>query len=136
MNRNLNSMNIWLNQEPHDRNRLLLRKATRKLNRNSPVALAPRRPKRLIRIGSIEKTRNKHDSLNLLFLLYRLVKTRDNQTTVKSRSGKTLGATRVQIYMRVVTQDMTILTQKPKSLDTRSPVVKLADVQFVTSMPM
>ena len=129
-------MNTWLKQEPHDRNRRLLSRATRKLDRNSPVTLIPRRPERSIRIESIEKTRNKHDSLNLLFLLYRLVKTRDNQTTVKSRSGKTLGATRVQIYMRVVTQDMTILTQKPKSFETRSPVVKLADVQFVTSMPM
>jgi len=65
-----------------------------------------------------------------------LIRTLKNyHTTVKSRSGKTLGASNVHIYRRVVVQDNTTRTQKPKPLDVRLPVTMLAEVQFVISMP-
>jgi len=46
-----------------------------------------------------------------------------------------LGASNVHIYRRVVVQDNTTRTQKPKPLDVRLPVTMLAEVQFVISMP-
>lgn len=38
--------------------------------------------------------------------------------------------------MRATAQEMRTLTQNPKPLEMSVPVVKLAEVQFVTSMPM
>lgn len=38
--------------------------------------------------------------------------------------------------MRATAQEMMILTQNPKPLEMSVPVVRLAEVQFVTSMPM
>jgi len=67
----------------------------------------------------------------LTLLLFKM-----SQTTVKSRSGNTFGAIKVQIYSNATTQEITTLTQNPKLFDMRVPVVRLADVQFVTSMPI
>lgn len=38
--------------------------------------------------------------------------------------------------MSIVTQDIATLTQKPKSFEVKFPVVGLAEVQFVTSIPI
>ncbi len=57
------------------------------------------------------------------------------QTTVKSLLGKIRGAIKVQMYSNVVDHAIICLTQKPKSFELRSPVIMLAEVQFVMSMP-
>lgn len=54
---------------------------------------------------------------------------------MKSRLGQTLGAIKVHIYSKAVAHDRVILTQNPKSFDISTPVVRLADVQFVISIP-
>ena len=57
------------------------------------------------------------------------------QTTVKSLLGQTLGATSVHMYRKAVAQERVIRTQKPKLLEMSWSVVRLAEVQFVISMP-
>ena len=59
-----------------------------------------------------------------------------HHSTVKSRSGQTLGATSVQIYRRKVAQQTPTRTQKPNPLSPTSPVMILAEFQLVMSMPM
>jgi hypothetical protein len=56
-------------------------------------------------------------------------------STTKSLSGKILGAIKVQMYNKVVPQDKHTLTQNPKPLDSSSPVIILAEPQFVISIP-
>jgi len=42
----------------------------------------------------------------------------------------------VQIYTRAISQEMVALTQNPNPFEIRSPVVRLAEVQLVSSMPI
>lgn len=58
-----------------------------------------------------------------------------DQTTVKSLLGHTFGATNVHMYRKAVAQERVILTQKPKLLEMSWSVVRLAEVQFVISIP-
>ena len=53
---------------------------------------------------------------------------------MKSLYGRHFGATKVHMYSKVVTQDMTTLTQKPNPEGTSSPVVGLAEFQFVINI--
>lgn len=55
-------------------------------------------------------------------------------STTKSRLGHTLGATSVQMQSKKVAQDIETRTQNPKSLLLITPVVKLTDIQLVTSI--